>query len=459
MATLQKLLPILTAVIAVSLGEVSAAPNLRINADNDIRLLPFSPVCERDTLEIRAQIFNAGTDGETEFNFRIDGKIVHAETIAIKAGEYGFASCHVPMEGKAGRHTVTVNGASVPLKVMKNPKLALDGGFFCLSTYNDRTICRPFLVGLKKMRDNDWRRFVTEMNKIGMKYFIIQAAHQHSGLRPNKQFDDAQWDSFLRANYEGSKLYAKADFAAKDPIAAILDEAEKNGQHVFLPIGNQYGYRGREKDVQELWDRYGKGRYKSLYGWYASSELALHKSDTKEWEAMRERISWCRKVSPVMPVLQSPVLPYEVCDEILESFKTNGFYGADIMMPQDMGCSAHPSKLPKLKAAYAKLVEICKLTGRHLWSNCESFDFISSGPLNNPGENFLMIPRFKYGGMDGACGFKQQMEVAQPYCEKQGTFCLDGFFTPPGFRPKLGGYLAEEQYLDYITILEKGGLD
>ena len=67
----------------------------------------------------------------------------------------------------------------------------------------------------------------------------------------------------------------------------------------------------------------------------------------------------------------------------------------------------------------------------------------------------VLVPRFLDGGMDGEAGFLQQMQVARPYVEKIMNFMFSGFFTPPGFEPKIGGDAAVKQYVDYLKSIEK----
>ena len=138
---------------------------LKINPDYDICLIPYSSVCEKDILEIRAQGYNDGNDGDYRFEFRFDGEIICSKTVNIEKNTYGFASCRLPMHGLAGKHTVSVNGAEVELEVMKERSAKLDGGFVMLGPPNDRKPCDTFRDELKKFTDDDWKNYISVCRK------------------------------------------------------------------------------------------------------------------------------------------------------------------------------------------------------------------------------------------------------------------------------------------------------
>ena len=66
-------------------------PKFRMDADFDICLLPYSPVTEKDTLEIRAQVFNEGSTGETELCFYLDHCLLKKCKVTVETNSYGFA--------------------------------------------------------------------------------------------------------------------------------------------------------------------------------------------------------------------------------------------------------------------------------------------------------------------------------------------------------------------------------
>ena len=81
-------------------------PIFSITADYDVCLIPYSPVSEADELEIRAQVFNSGTDGDVTVHFYLDKTLLDSRTISVKNRSYGLARTFVSMKGHCGIHTV-----------------------------------------------------------------------------------------------------------------------------------------------------------------------------------------------------------------------------------------------------------------------------------------------------------------------------------------------------------------
>jgi len=424
-------------------------PYFSIDKDHDIRLIPYSPAYERDELEVRVQVYNSGGDGSTDVVFMLDGEAFDKVNITVASGSYGLAKTFIALKDRAGEHTVSVkltnygdavcisSSAEMPITVYKEPKPILDGGFIMLGPPNDRTVCDTYRDSVKSFTDDDWRRYVTEMKAIGQNCIMVMVAHQYLNIKT----------ADVKAHYD-SKLYPKSDIAADDPIAAILDEAGKNGQQVFIGVGNMYGYIGKPEDVEELFERY-RG-YKAFYGWYLALEFSMNfrsEKDEEKWNRYIPIVEKMRELSPVKPILTSPfAMPNEKFGEYL----INEPY-IDIMMPQDwVGQCAFT--LEESVEMHRLLAPMCKAAKKHFWANCESFNWLYDE--NDKNKKYL-VPRHLGGGISGPEGFDKQIDIAFPYVEKIMTFMLNGFFTPPGFEPLCGGQAAVEQYNDYIEYMNK----
>lgn len=405
-------------------------PCFKLDAARDIVLLPYSPVYEDDPLEIRCQVYNEGDDGEVTLTFCLDGEDVYAETVFVKKQCYGFAKWIIDVHGKSGKHTVSINGESVSFEVTDKRRPALDGGFVMLGPPNDRVSCRPFCRDIKRMTDDDWRRYIGELARIGQSCVIIMAAYQYLSIT----------DGTLCAHFD-SQLYPKSDIAAEDPIAAILTEAEKHGTKVFIGIGNAYGWPGTADCFGEVYRRY--AAYPAFYGWYMGYEFDMLHFDPQRAEEFASLVAAARRLSPVKPILASP---YERPErEFVEYITAHDVF--DIMMPQDC-VGQERLTLQGSENAYQVLQKTCRATRKHLWANCEAFNF-APAEIDGQTQNVL-VPRYKGGGMDGDAGFIRQMQVARPYCEKMVTFMFSGFFCPPDFEPAMGGEAAIKQYEDYV---------
>lgn len=405
--------------------------SFNINPDYDIRLIPFSPVSENDILEIRVQGFNDGDCGETEVIFRIDDEVVSTQKIRVESQKYGFASCRVPMKDRCGNHKVYINGQSVDLDVLKEAKPKLDGGFAMIGPPNDRVPVNALREDLKSFTDDDWGRYIDGLTEIGCKCIIFHNCQEYL-LYNNFNPDPKD----LRAHYN-SKMYPKSDIKSDDPIGVVLKKAEEHGIQVFISVGNCFGHMAGSDDFYEMFELFGK--YKSFYGWYLSNELDMKNFDMDGWEILRRQAKTIREISPVKPILVSP---YEFPgEEVIEYMKTKDVF--DIMMPQDCVGQGRLN-LSQSDNMYKILSDVCAEIKKHLWANCEAFDFLDG----------VLVPRFKNGGMDGEIGFVQQIQTVRPYVEKIMNFAYTGFFTPSGFVPKVGGDAAVKQFEDYKKYME-----
>lgn len=403
----------------------------RISAVSDIALIPYSPVCERDLLEIRCRVYNEGGDADAVLTFCIDGKPVGSETVSVKEHCYGYAKCLVSMRGMAGKHTVSVNGEAVPLEVLSERKPVLDGGFVMLGPPNDRTACSTFRRAVKQMTDDDWKRYIDALAKLGQSCVIIMAAYQFLNIG----------DGTICAHFD-SELYPKSDIAAADPIAAILSEAGKHGMKVFIGVGNAYGWQGTAACFEEVYRRY--GGYPAFYGWYMGHEFNMQAFEPARGDEFASLAAAARKLNAVKPVLTSPFGSPGAA--FVEYMKTHDVL--DIMMPQDCVGQCRLS-LEGSRNAYRVLSDICSQIGKHLWANCEAFNFMPAeigGRMQD-----VLVPRYKGGGMNGDEGFIRQLETVRPYSEKLMTFMFSGFFCPPGFEPAMGGAAAVKQFEEYAA--------
>lgn len=407
-------------------------------AQNDVRLIPYSPAYERDELEIRVQV-QGTADGTANIPLLLDGKPLASLEGTVTDGEYTLLTYRLPLAGRAGIHTLTVGEAQVPLTVLgEEPLPLLDGGMLMLGPPNDRDGTDFFRDAVKSYTDTEWKRYVNEMGRIGMTSFIVMVSHQYLTLEKRD----------LAAHYP-SKLYPKSDIAAEDPLAAILESAEESGMYVFLGLGNMYGHNATPADAEELFERYHK--YTSFYGWYLAEEFGMNKEDLHRWERYKEIIPTLRKLAPAMPVLVSPYCT--PCDEFGEYLKTDA--DVDIIMPQDQCCSSF-TPLKTSEKLFRDLQRVCRAAGKHAWANCESFDWIGNLQAKNfNGEGKYLTARYLGGGMEGPNGFDRQLRTVRPFVEKISTFMLIGFFAPPSVLPICGGAAALKQYMDYVAYREK----
>ena len=309
---------------------------------------------------------------------------------------------------------------------------------------DDRMPCSSFTNDTKAMTEEDWERYVDEMSNLNIKCIIITASVQLRSMLGER----------INTAHYSSNLFPRSNIKSNDPIGAILRAAEKNGQYVF--IGLSHTYRGAPTNtvdiMNELYSLYGKSP--AFYGWYESEEANIRRCKDEVFERWKHLRSHASRLSPVKPFLISPYADGEnvyhetggVNPEFLRRI-SNGDGDFDIIAPQDMvGHTVKGGRLSVKESSemFRHLSQACDAGNKHLWANCEAFDFDGDG---------ILVPRFEGGGIDGENGYIQQLEAVFPYAEKTVTFMLNGFFLPRGYIPAIGGALAEEQCENYRAYM------
>ena len=414
------------------------------DSEQDIAFIPFMPATTEDNVELRIQLRRIGSNESLNLIVSVDEeKIIEVQD--HKCGTFAFfkhtrkytAGKHVLTVKYKGSHESAYTIEKITFSIDEKRLPLLQGGFVMLGPPNDRIPCSAFCADTKKMTDTDWSNYIDELYKIGIKCVIIKCVIQLDYMNGKPT-----------AHYE-SAFYPRSDITAKDPIKAILAAAEKNGQHVFMGLGHTF--RGHLPDttgiMAELFEKYGDSP--AFYGWYGSEEVNMSTDNDKAWEQWDEISAQIKKLAPVKPFIISPFANITLqgnTDVLHPKFleKLGKGYGKfDIIAPQDMvGHTIAGGRLTVKRSGnmFRLLEEQCKKSGKHLWANCEAFDF---------DDHDILVPRFNGGGFDGENGYIQQLQACFPYVEKITTFMFNGFFAPPKFIPLIGGKRAVEQYQKY----------
>ena len=415
------------------------------HSDIDIAFIPFMPATTEDNVELRVQIRTKSAGAPLDAVILIDGNEIHSVKKYPVERFFFFSDVRRYTEGE---HLLSVRfkesgkeeleETSIPFFIEKERRPLLSGGFVMLGPPNDRKPCENFIRSTKQMSDEDWENYLTELSRLGIKCIIITATVQ---LRTMNGENTAHYPS---------KLYPRSDIEAADPVRAILRSAEKNGQHVFVGLSHTYhGSISNTAEVMaELYSLYGDSP--AFYGWYESKEGNMRRNKDELFERWKYLRECATSLSPVKPFIVSPYADGKniyhetggINPEFLERV-ANGDGAFDIIAPQDMvGHTIKGGRLTVKESAemYRHLSLACRKAKKHLWANCEAFDF---------DDELRLVPRFNGGGMNGENGYIQQIEAVNPYSEKIVTFMLNGFFSPKNFTPVIGGERAVKQCEDY----------
>ena len=416
----------------------------------DIAFIPFMPASTEDKVEVRVQIRTHQKGARLDAVIAVDG--IEIDRVDGKQIEtyYFFTNSQYY---SAGEHILSIKfkesseeryeQSSLSFTIEEERLPILSGGFVMLGPPNDRKACAAFTPKTKQMTAAQWESYIDEMAKINIRCIIVNVTVQFRTMFGQNT-----------AHYP-SKLYPRSDIRSNDPIRAILRAAERNSQHVFIGLGHTYGGNlpNTTDIMDELFALYSDSP--AFYGWYESEEVNIRKNNAvlEQWKKLRAHASL---LSPVKPIMISPYscgLEYDektggVHPDFLKNL-ADGKMAFDIIAPQDMvGHTIDGGRLSTRQSGemFKHLAAACKASGKHLWANCEAFDFDEDG---------VLVPRFNGGGMDGENGYIQQIEAARPYCEKIVTFMLNGFFLPKNFEPNIGGEKAEKHYDEYKAYMSK----
>jgi len=431
----------------VQVGTAQDAAISKPKPEISLTLIPPSPVTDKITLEIRGAVWNR--TGETrKFDVAVysDAEKLHQETVEIAPQSAAGIKFHWPTKGQAGDHKIILVAKSgdeirktvKPLKIIASKIRSTEtiaGAWVGIYHWSEKE-GRPWNADIKKMTDDDWRNLVRGMHGIGMDIINIQE------LFRNQVYDRRiiEQGGYKGLAFYPSKLFpGRMPIAAKDPVEAILDEADKLGMNVFMGVGlyawfdySPGSLAWHKKVAKELWDMY--GHHPSFYGWNLSEEGGGALANAKDLIAFcRGFTGYVRTLAPDKPVLMArntyalrgaediyrQVLPNV---DILCSFCFHRMRARDRMTGEE---------------AASLLQSLCDETGSHLWMDMEVFLFDKGGAL---------VPRPISGLLSDLKRF--------PNFEKILCYQYPGLLTAPDASIKLGGDPAVKLYQDYKKYLE-----
>ncbi len=443
---------------------------IQFSPEKDLRLLPFSPLSPRDTLEVRLQ-FPPQNKLTGLLQVYSGSTLRYEESITTASDEHIFIKVKHPLCGLTGRQSLRIvfDGEEIGTAeyTVQPPVNTVDGGFVILGSAESACVTEIFGDRIAQLSDSDWKTLMDEYRDLGFSCIIIQMAVGIIDFANN-----------TLGAYFDSSVFPRAYTKARDPIGAILEQCEKNGQSVFIGMCSPL-FKGDTKTtgilMEELYSRYGS--YRSFYGWYSSWEFGLPNAanddfrlsvQTQDVQALRDLAD---RLCPVMPILYSPfttsytkegVHQMGVSPSVLEGI-ADGSLPFDILAPHDHCGQVHKlsdQRMVKLEDAvkiFASLKKACDKGGVHLWANCEGFNFTykkSDCQASFYRYDNAFTPRHIGGAIDGQGGLAAHATLLRPYTEKIVSFMVLGLFQNPASPVQLGNDLCRENYKVYRSYLE-----
>lgn len=211
-----------------------------------------------------------------------------------------------------------------------------------------------------------WRAKVDQMHRMGVEYLVFMAV-ANEGL----------------AAYPSKLMPHTFPVGQTSPVEAIIKQAEKNGQKVFLSIGwaeNQDDNLKRPEILNrqlqimdELAALYGNSP--AVYGWYLPVEDCLGPVLPETSVVAVNKL--VAKAKDITPNLKTMISPYGFfCSDFDNPEFGNQIkrLNVDIIAYQDeVGCVREDYPIPELRKKWHKVKKIHDECGIELWANCELF--------------------------------------------------------------------------------------
>ena len=294
--------------------------------------------------------------------------------------------------------------------------------------------CRGFSNG-------DWREKVREIKSLGMKYIVL--------LCTSLVYEDRAEAYFKTPIYPFAE-----DFAATDPIGALMDEAEKQGVMVFVSCGyygpwtqtfnNMTSAEVKKRAfaaMEEVYLLYGRHKYKSFYGWYLPDETCVDGSYHPEFINYANRYAgFGRGFDKNLKML---IAPYGT-----NKLKTNDFFISQLES-LDVDFIAYQDEVgvrkstPEETPAYFEALRVAhdKAGRAALWADMEVFDF--EGQVYRSALIPAPIGRIA-----------RQIAAISPYADEILCYQYQGMMNKPGtpaFCGHEGSYALYSEYRELIS--------
>ena len=289
--------------------------------------------------------------------------------------------------------------------------------------------------------DRQWKEKVKEIASLDMHYIVLISI----------AFTD---EKTKECYYSGSSEYPKSKMIkAKDPLKAILEEAQKHDIKVFLGAGiygpwPQPWHNMTSKEVQrltfvgmkEVYEKY--GHYESFYGWYYPDETGIDKYFEQEYiDYVNSRSEFSRTLNPNLKSLIAPYGTRRISfdDHFVEQLK---ILDVDFVAYQD---EVGVKKSTEYETAefYRKLRIAHEAANRSaLWADVETFTF--EGDVYKSALLPAPIDRLE-----------RQLEAVSPYVDEVLVFEYQGMMNKPGTIAFCGHPDSIKYYKDYKKLLRK----
>jgi len=443
---------------------ISFSPLHVLVANNNISLtlIPPSVISNKVNLDVRAGIVNdADVEKKLEVRFFIDAEntasLLYETTVAVNANSSQCVKFIMSTADKAGDHKIILVVkekdqkilVEKPIKIIDSKIRSLqqiDGAWVGLYHWSE-TEGKMWNPDIKKMTEGQWRELVQAMHKIQMDIIVVQESFRNEMYVDKHHIEQDGYDG--KAYYPSGLYLNRMPIASKDPIEAILSEADKLGMNVFIAVGlyawfdfTPASLEWHKKIASELWKRY--GQHPSFYGWYVSEEnsggLDAYSKNDEELERRQKDIvnflkgfkAYCSTITPDKPVMLA-TSSYDVPKG--EKIYPELLKYLDILCP--FGFARMPEGDLTGEEAAKRLQTLCDNSQMHLWFDLEAFLFHQEGylyprPIDEIVHDMTLFDNF----------------------EKILCYQYPGVFNNPDMSIRIGEESTIKLYIDYQNYLK-----
>ena len=456
---------ILLSFFLFSYNSLLAQQNIGLKAKPavSLTLIPPSPVTDQIILDIRAGVRNDGRTSQSfSAAFYLDEEkkenLLNQTKLVVNPKSAKAVKFRWPTKNKAGKHKIILvcKNAQNIFRAQKDITIIalnirstkqIDGAWINFYHWSDEE-GKHWNADIKKMTDGQWRELIDAQHELEMNVVVMQE------LFRNQVYVDSQ--TIDRDGYKGlafypSKLFPeRMSIAAKDPVEAVLSEADKNGMNVFVAVGlyawfdfTKGSLEWHKKVASELWEKY--GHHPSFYGWYISEEMDGGLGDEKH---RKQIVDFFKEFSLHVKTL-APEKPVMLATNSHSVGTAKATY-AKLLPYLDILCPFGFHRMPKNDYTGEQVAEVlqklCDSTSAHLWMDMEVFNFEKGAP----GTLDALVPRPIEGLLSDLHRF--------PNFEKILCYQFPGLMNSPAMSIKPGGdntvqlFLAYKKYLNELKI-------
>ncbi|TAH64377.1 MAG: DUF4434 domain-containing protein [Anaerolineaceae bacterium] len=483
---MRKMLAIILSIVLLAIPIPVARASTFSNVN--MTLVPYGPISNKINAEIRVGVYNNSSASDYTVNISItqNGVTYNFAPISkeIDANSNELFRLFIDTSTLSGVYTVkaivqragnvitqlsdnmvVIETSSINRSVPLVTTAFMDPGAFVDGVYPSQGVSTQ----------QDVRNEMDALNNVGIKTIIVTYAEyvlNGWGAFYPSQIDELTDQVTLVGNSTPTELITPLDF---DFLGTILDQAEVNGQKVFIGIGRgtdawitfdtRAWLRPESQSVlnpvylqehvdfakevtDEIYNLY--KNYKSFYGWYIS-----HECQDITWANYfyNPVADYMHSIAPEKPVLVSPaaVTPWLIVDQMRIALSNSS---VDIFNYQDSVGAGYDEttftytynpqiRINQMDAMYQKyLIEHQNSNqNKHFWANIEAWEMTGPEYTNAYAADYLR--------------YKQQLDIVSKYVESISSYETGGFLESPSSAVKLGGQPAIDLYTHYKNYYDE----